>query len=349
MTGESEMAVGREDAHAVAGSDAADARGGTLANPGAGAEQDSFLLRLTVQLAAGLQDLDPARAARHRDFLLKFQREDGGFSGRAGGSDLYYTSFAVRALALLGALDESSAGKLASYLKRTARQPGYSLIDLVSWFYSAITVQLAGSLAAFDDFESLADEVSSALETFRRTDGGYAKTHEGGAGSTYHTFLAVLCYELLGRAVPDADAIVRFLLSRRREDGGFVEIGPMRRGGTNPTAAAAVLLRRFGAADEDVLSGVARFLDLVKGGEGGLRANTQIPFCDLLSTFTGLLTAHELGLTDRVDARACAGFVESLEQADGGFRGAAWDAEADAEYTFYGLGSLALLGAAGRR
>lgn len=338
MTGESEMIVGRgrKDAHAVAGSDAAGA-------------QDSFLLRLTVRLAAGLQDLDPARAARHRDFLLTFQREDGGFAGRAGGSDLYYTSFAVRALALLGALDESSTERLASYLKRTARQPRYSLIDLVSWFYSAITVQLAGGLAAFDDSDTLADEVSDALETFRRSDGGYARTHEGGAGSTYHTFLAVLCYELLGRAVPDDEAIVRFLLSRRREDGGFVEIGPMRRGGTNPTAAAAVLLQRFGATGADVLSGVARFLDLIKGNEGGLRANTQIPFCDLLSTFTGLLTAHELGLADRIDARACAAFVESLEEDTGGFRGAAWDAEADPEYTFYGLGSLALLGAAGRR
>ena len=337
MTGETEMTAGRggKDAHAVADSDAAGA-------------QDSFLLRLTVRLAAGLQDLDPARAARHRDFLLTFQREDGGFAGRAGNSDLYYTSFAVRALALLGALDEQSAGRLASYLKRTARQPGYSLIDLVSWFYSAITVQLAGGLAAFDDFESLAGEVSAALETFHRPDGGYAKTHEGGAGSTYHTFLAVLCYELLGRAAPDTDAIVRFLLSRRRDDGGFVEIGPMRRGGTNPTAAAAVLLRRFGAADDEVLNGVARFLDLVKGDEGGLRANTQIPFCDLLSTFTGLLTAHELGLADRIDARACADFVESLEDRGGGFRGAVWDEEADPEYTFYGLGSLALLDAARR-
>jgi geranylgeranyl transferase type-2 subunit beta len=338
MTGESEMVVGhaRESAPESTGTDVAVAHG------------DSFLLRLTVRLAAGLQDLDPARAARHRDFLLTFQREDGGFSGRAGGSDLYYTSFAVRALALLGALDESPTEKVASYLKRTARRDGYSLIDLVSWFYSAITVQLAGGLAAFDDFEALADEVSTALETFRRADGGYAKTHEGGAGSTYHTFLAVLCYELLGRTTPDADSIVRFLLSRRREDGGFVEIGPMRRGGTNPTAAAAVLLRRFGAADADVLAGDARFLDLVRGDEGGLRANTQIPFCDLLSTFTGLLTAHELGLADRIDARACADFVESLEERGGGFRGAVWDEEADPEYTFYGLGSLALLGAARR-
>lgn len=337
MTGVSETDAGRR-------------RAGPLGSPptgGAGA-QDSFLLRLTMRLATGLQVIDPARAARHHDFLLTFQREDGGFAGRAGGSDLYYTSFAVRALSLLGALDETSTERVASYLKHIAGRKSYSLIDLVSWLYSAITVQLAGGLSAFN-FESLADEISVALETFRRADGGYAKMHEGGAGSTYHTFLAVLCYELLDRSTPDTDAIVRFLLSRRREDGGFVEIGPMRRSGTNPTAAAAILLQRFGAADEAVLSGVAHFLNLVKGEEGGLRANTQIPFCDLLSTFTGLLTAQDLGLTDRIETRACADFVESLEERAGGFRGATWDAEADPEYTFYGLGSLALLDAARRR
>ena len=37
-----------------------------------------------------------------------------------------------------------------------------------------------------------------------------------------------------------------FLKSRRREDGGFVEIAPMRRSGTNPTAAAVGLFQLLG-------------------------------------------------------------------------------------------------------
>jgi geranylgeranyl transferase type-2 subunit beta len=306
--------------------------------------QDSFLLRLTMQLAAGLRELGPERAAAHQSFLDGFQQPDGGFAGRRGGSDLYYTSFAVRALALLGALDESRCAAVARYLKHAAEKQRYTLIDLVSWFYSAITVQLASGLAAFDgDQEALADEVAVALESFRRVDAGYAKTHKGGVGSTYHTFLAVLCYELLGRTPPDIEGIVRFLLARRRDDGGFVEISPVRRGGTNPTAAAAVLLQRFGAADKEVREGIAAFLERVKGAEGGLRANTQIPFCDLLSTFTGLLVAQQLELQLDLDAQACMRFVQQLEQRGGGFRGAAWDEEADPEYTFYGLGTLALL------
>lgn len=306
--------------------------------------QNSFLLRLTRDLAKGCQQLAPERVARHVNFILRFQQPDGGFAGRGGGSDLYYTSFAVRTLALLNALDTARCQHVAAYLKSAATKQQYSLIDLVSWIYSLITVQLAGNLAPLaGDTESFADEVTASLEAFRRPDGGYAKTHESGVGSTYHTFLAVLCYEMLGRTVPDAAGIKRFLLSRRREDGGFVEIAQMKRSGTNPTAAAAVLLKLFEALDREASDGVENYLAKVKGDEGGFRANTQIPVCDLLSTFTGLLTAHELGFANKFDAESCRRYVEQLELADGGFAGAVWDQEADPEYTFYGLGALALL------
>ncbi|HKX26110.1 MAG TPA: prenyltransferase/squalene oxidase repeat-containing protein [Blastocatellia bacterium] len=305
---------------------------------------DSFLLRLTQRLTVVGRELEPERAARHRDSILSFQRADGGFAGREGGSDLYYTSFAVRGLALLEALDGSRSRLLAGYLKSAAVKGRYSLIDLVSWFYSVITVQLAGGPAAFEgETETLFDEIASALESFRRPDGGYAKTHEGGVGSTYHTFLAVICYEMLGRTPPETAAITQFLRSRRRDDGGFVEIGPMKRSGTNPTAAAAVLLKRFEALDQDLRTGIDEYLGKVRGLEGGFQANTQIPFCDLLSTFTGLLTASELGLDHRIEAAACRAYLDQLELTGGGFRGATWDQETDPEYTFYGLGSLALL------
>jgi len=307
---------------------------------------DSFLLRLTKRLASELRRLDPERAARHVNFILRFQKTDGGFAGREGGSDLYYTTFAVRALALLHALHHSRCRDVAAYLKSAAVvKREYSLIDLVSWLYSVITVQLIGKLPPFaGDTESFADEVTASLETFRRHDGGYARTSEGGVGSVYHTFLAALCYELLGRAAPDAAGLERFVLSRRRDDGGFVEIGQMKRSGANPTAAAATLLKRFGSMDEQTTRGIETFLTSVRGGEGGFRANTQIPFCDLLSTFTCLLTAHDLGFVKRIDIESCLRFVNRLEGGEGGFSGGIWDAGSDTEYTFYGLGALALLG-----
>jgi len=311
----------------------------------AAAVHDGFLLRLTRRLAGELRRLDPERAARHVNFTLSFQQSDGGFAGRAGGSDLYYTSFAVRTLALLDALDHSRCQKITAYLKRSAAaRKEYSLIDLVSWLYSVMTIQLIGNLEPFaGDTESFADEVTASLEAFRRPDGGYAKTNEGGAGSTYHTFLAALCYELLGRSLPDMPGVVRFVLSRRRDDGGFVEIGQMKRSGANPTAAAAALLKEFGSMDDQTKGGIETFLSQVRGDEGGYRANTQIPYCELLSTFTVALTAHELGFANRIDFKSCLRYVNQLERNEGGFRGAAWDGEADPEYTFYGLGALALL------
>ncbi|MBO0798926.1 MAG: hypothetical protein J2P31_08880, partial [Blastocatellia bacterium] len=104
--------------------------------------QNSFLLNLPGQLAAGLQDLDAERAARHTRLILSFQRPDGGFAGRQGGSDLYYTSFAVRGLALLNALEGRCCRLVTDYLKRVALKQQYSLIDLMSWFYSFITVRM---------------------------------------------------------------------------------------------------------------------------------------------------------------------------------------------------------------
>jgi geranylgeranyl transferase type-2 subunit beta len=309
-----------------------------------GEPKNSFLLDLPAQLAEGLEELDPERAARHVNLILSFQRPDGGFAGRLGGSDLYYTSFAVRGLALLKSLNDLRCQLVANYLKTVASKQRYSLIDLVSWFYSFITVQLFGSTPVFSgNAEDMVVELSESMETFRRPDGGYARTHEGASSSTYHTFLAVLCCEMLGKTVPDVDGIVRFLLSRRRDDGGFVEIGPMRRSGTNPTAAAAVLLDRFQAITSDVRTGIADFLAKVKANEGGFRANTQTPISDLLSTFTGLLTVRNLGLAGGIDVEACRRYLNGLELDGGGFRGAAWDQETDPEYTFYGLGALALL------
>ena len=38
---------------------------------------------------------------RHTDYLTAAQNPDGGFPGREGGSDLYYTGFALRSLAVL--------------------------------------------------------------------------------------------------------------------------------------------------------------------------------------------------------------------------------------------------------
>jgi geranylgeranyl transferase type-2 subunit beta len=74
-----------------------------------------------------------------------------------------------------------------------------------------------------------------------------------------------------------------------------------------------------------------------------LQANGRAPLADLLSTFTGLWTLDRLGALEQIDKTAALEYVEGLELPAGGFRGGLWDDRADVEYTFYGLGALALL------
>ena len=138
--------------------------------------------------------------------------------------------------------------------------------------------------------------------------------------------------------------MVQFLYDRQRNDGGFVEIAPMKRSGTNPTAAVVALLNQLNAMDDDIADDVTGFLTDVVSAEGGFQANTRIPFADGLSTFTGLLTAQDLKRRDLIPPdRILHWLSTSLELPGGGFRGASWDQQADVEYTFYGLGILGLL------
>ncbi|HLN28899.1 MAG TPA: prenyltransferase/squalene oxidase repeat-containing protein [Gemmataceae bacterium] len=311
---------------------------------------DPYLIQLAAQLIQGLGQLPSKGLARHVAFLRSMQNQDGGFSGREGGSDLYYTGFALRGLAVLDALTTEVTERAAAYL-RSRLTTDASVVDFFSLLYAAALVQAAGGPDIFAESPTGWDErVAQLLETFRTPDGGYTKAAGNASGSTYHTFLVGLCYQLLGRSLPRPQEVVRFIRSRRREDGGFVEITPMRRGGTNPTAAAVGVLQMIDAEQGDATAlspeihdGVVQFLVEMPSPEGGFRANGRAPLADLLSTFTGLWTLHQLGAFARVDVTAALGYVRMLELCDGGFRGGLWDQQTDVEYTFYGLGCLGIL------
>ena len=90
---------------------------------------EPYLLRLSNRLSTGLLPMDPERRDRHRWFLLSQQLPDGGFRGREGDSDLYYTSFAVRGLAMLGGLGEAECESIGRYVL-ACRSQELSVIDL---------------------------------------------------------------------------------------------------------------------------------------------------------------------------------------------------------------------------
>ena len=305
---------------------------------------DPYLLELANRLANGLSFMDDARKARHRAFILQAQQSDGGFRGREGDSDLYYTSFAVRALGMLGGMTVEECEHVAKFLREFAwRKLG--VVDLMNWLYTALAVQAFGGPDLMsDEPDDWPTQLGSTIESVRTKDGGYAKSPQGASGSTYHTFLVALTYELLGMETPKRKSVIQFVYDRQRDDGGFVEIGPMKSSGTNPTAAAVGLMSVLGGMDDEIREDIREFLKLVWSPEGGFQANKRIPFPDGLSTFTGLLTIQDLKIEDVASEKTIERFLtEWLEFPTGGFRAASWDSDADVEYTFYGLGGLALL------
>ncbi|MGE0609594.1 MAG: prenyltransferase/squalene oxidase repeat-containing protein [Pirellulales bacterium] len=303
----------------------------------------TYLENLTLRLAQGANRLDGRLRARQAGFFQQSQNEDGGFPGRQGGSDLYYTGFGLRGLALLGELDGEPAERAARFLK--SRLGGHApIVDFFSLLYGAGLLKTAAGIDIFAEVSGdYATAIANMFESFRRPDGGYAKTEEGQSSSTYYSFLVVLSCELIERPVTEPRRLVDFVRSRQREDGGFVEIGPMKRSGTNPTAAAIGTLKVLDAVDPPTREAVIDFLAESQSDEGGLLANTRIPIADILSTFTGTLTLLDLASLDAIDAGAARRYVASMELPTGGFVGGAWDQGTDVEYAFYGLAALALL------
>lgn len=303
-----------------------------------------YLIRLGNRLTSGLSHISEDRRLQHREFLLSFQENDGGFRGREGDSDLYYTSFAVRGLMMLGGMNSEVAGRLKDYLT-TIDCLKLNAIDTMNWLATALALQVASGIDLLANMDSnFLEIISTRLESLRTEDGGYAKSPEGASGSTYHSFLVMLTYQLIGLSQPRPNALLQFVYDRQRDDGGFVEIGPMRRSGTNPTAAACAILAELGTIDDEVRADVTAFFRDVRSDEGGFQANSRVPFADSLSTFTGILTSQDLGLKQIADHRRVTHWLTTqLEFPTGGFRAATWDEAADVEYTFYGLGLLALL------
>ncbi len=291
----------------------------------------------------GLARVAPEVRDRHAQFLKHAQRADGGFAGRMGSSDLYYTSFALRALAILGELYGDVAERAKTFLLSRLHTPE-KLIDHMSLVFGAALLDAAAGLDAYGPAAvPWKDQFAHRLELLRRDDGGYAKGSDGAASSTYFTFLSLLCLELIGRPHVASEKAVAFIFSQSEERGGFREIRVSKRAGTNPTAAAIGVLRMLDALDDNTRQRTADFLADMQDDDGGLRANSRIPIADVLSTFTGILTLADLDQLDAIDTVDALRFARSAEQPQGGFLAALWDETRDVEYTFYGLGCLALL------
>lgn len=288
---------------------------------------------------------DPERWTDTAEQLLRTRSSAGGWTGRSDQPDLYWTSFALRCLFVLQVDDHDAWREAVRWLLGQLHR-GLSLVDAGSALTSLTLADELGVLTLRERVSVLRYVRSflREIEGLRTPDGGYGRAAGDRHGSTYQTFVAYVAYSEVGQPVPEADRVVEFLRGRRTDDGGYCETAVGRCAGTNPTAAAVAVLTELGALDDESAEQTARFLLGMRGIEGGFRANSRIPFSDLLSTFTALNALRELGYGLPPDELArVATYIKSLEASDGGFRAAVWDSAVDPEYTFYGVGSVTLI------
>jgi hypothetical protein len=259
---------------------------------------------------------------------------DGGFRGRGGESDLYYTLFAVEILLALDAELPSEA--VASYLRSFGAGDSLDLVHL------ACLARCWADLPGREPSAAVRQAILERLDRCRLADGGFGHRPGETRGSVYYGLLALNAYQDFGAELPDSRALA--LASRP--------------GGDEPTpllAGALLLLAELGEVSPDAvpLDDAKNRLLARHDGRGGFAALPGLPVADLLSTATALHALARTGVSVETCRASCLRFVNSLwsgddgrrgVSAEGGFRGVAGDGVIDSEYTFYGLLSLGHLG-----
>jgi len=300
----------------------------------------SYLAQLTERILPGMLREKPERRDKLRAYYLAALDDNGGFRGRKGTGDLYYSAFAIRGLFLLGVLDdEELLPRVALFLEEQHRREDLSPVDLLSWTFCATLVHTVRGT------EPPPEHIASLLhrwERFRCADGCFAASEKSIFSSTYTTFLTAIFYELLGKPERSQSIPIEPILERRRSDGGFVELPPLQYSGTNPTAAAVGLLTLLEIPLPEKEKTV-EFLCRCQQHSGGFQAHARIPIPDLLSSFSALMTLHDLDTADCVNRSALRSFTASLRSPDGGYFGMPLDQQSDVEYTFYGMALEAML------
>ena len=305
----------------------------------------SYLAQLTQRILPGIMKETPQRREELRDYFLAALDQNGGFRGRKvnginGIGDLYYSGFALRGLFLLGMLeDEKLLSRVEDFLELQYRRDDLSPVDMLSWTFCA-------TLANTVQCKSMVPEQTMSLinrwERFRRGDGCFASSEKSVFSSTYTTFLSAVFYELLGEPVRSLSLPVKSILERRRSDGGFVELIPLKHSGVNPTAAAVGLLTLLEIPLPEK-SDTVDFLCRCQKPGGGFCAHAKIPMPDLLSSFSAITALYDLDADSKIDHSGLQNFVQSLRSPDGGYFGMPFDTQSDVEYTFYGLALESML------
>jgi len=276
--------------------------------------------------------LSPKLLGESRELVESFIRSqlnpDGGFSNRAGESDLYYTVFGIESLVALQA--KPPVEEVARYLRTFGSGDGLDFVHLacLARCWAGVSRNVSAPLA---------DSIAARIETHRTADGGYNQASDASYGTAYAAFLAWGAYQDLGLTAPDADGLATSLHNLRAADGGFANMPGTPSGVTTATAASVTLMRQMGRDPDPSLSEwlLSRCLPA-----GGFFAVPGAPIPDLLSTATALHALAGLHVAFNGLRGPCLDFIDSLWTNRGGFYGHWSDDAIDTEYTYYALLSL---------
>lgn len=284
--------------------------------------------RQTLQVARLAPKLLGDSAGLVAEFIRGRLNADGGFSNRAGDTDLYYTVFGLQALIALRA--ELPVDPVTSYLRRFGAGEGMDLVHLAC--LAGCWAMMPAAQLALEDRQNILDRI----EMHRTADGGYHASRDAACGSAYHAFLALGAYQDLGAVPPRTERVAASLAALRSDDGAFANERGRPQGSTPATAAAITLIRQLEMPSAPAL---ADWL-LARCRQGGFFASPEAPIPDLLSTATALHALSSLHASIDAIREECLDFVDSLWTNQGAFYGTWVDDTADCEYTFYGLLAL---------
>jgi prenyltransferase beta subunit len=267
-------------------------------------------------------------------FVKSRLTEAGGFAGRDGRPDLYYTVFGLEAMLALQV--EPPPGIVANYLVASAMERAHD-------FVHACSLARCGAALGRNFFTGeLKEELARRINSFRTPDGGFHGTPGRAHGSTYGALLAWGALSDLDASLPEPERLLDSLRPLRLEDGSFANERGLAQGTTSATAAALTLCRHLQEPPPDHCG---EWLLRQQHASGGFLATPQAPLPDLLSTAVSLHALDGLEIAFEAQREICLDFVDSLWSAQGGFHGHWADDDLDVEYTYYGLlalGHLAL-------
>ena len=270
-------------------------------------------------------------------YILRQLDIDGGFKGKAGVSDLYYSVFAVEILRSLQA--KIPVQKHLKYLSKFDNQPPTDLVHLAS------LLRLKTNLAEITGrpiSNNVKDNFLSMLKKFKTRDGGFNTSTEAEDANAYGCFLSLGVYQDLEEELPpiERERIINCIQTLQMPDGGYTNDVNVPISSIPGTAAALVTmhyLRDYRLAE---IADLLKKKMHSKGGFAVVHYENDLMTPDLLSTATALhaLAICGIGLADIKER--CLNFVQSLWRDEGGFTSCTDDDAIDCEYTYYGLLSL---------